>query len=237
MKGTKITASAIAVALTVPATAQAAPLFTVAEQHNPGIVTKPQRFEAIIGYPNQCVKGIICWQYQKGTRSSVANYPESWYLHQNGVRIRDNVFHLFVMNPLSTGWQQHVAQSCFRHCFLDGMGTSSITRTTPRLRWSKTKWVDAAALVVKAVVRSGKEALPNSVGVDVNVLVNAAGRGSTEAYNVNNAKASLSMGHIWVAEKGDCLAKYRAYLRYKGTGDHFACYENGHLPWDTSWLR
>ncbi|HWI68259.1 MAG TPA: hypothetical protein VNS88_07755, partial [Nitrospiraceae bacterium] len=130
-----------------------------------------------------------------------------------------------------------VAQVCFRHCFLDGMGTSSLTRTTPHLRWSNAQWVNAAALVVRAVVRSGKEALPNSVGVDVNVLVNAAGRGSTEAFNVNNAHASLAMGHIWVAEKGDCLAKWHAYQRYNGAGDHFACYEQGHLPWDTGWLR
>lgn len=221
----------------MPATASAAPLFTVAEQHAGLKVPNPQRFEAIIGYPNQCVSGIMCWTYTKGTRSGVSTYPESWYLHSGKTRIKDSVFHLFVMDPRSAGWQQHVASVCGRLCFLDGMGTSSITRTTPRLTWSKTMWLNSAALVVRAVVRAGKSALPNSVGLGTDVLVSAAGRGSTEAFNTRNAQALLSMGHIWVAEKGGCLDKYHAYLQYRAKNDHFACYEQGHLPWDTSWLR
>ncbi len=52
-----------------------------------------------------------------------------------------------------------------------------------------------------------------------------------------SANQVLGLGRIWVTEIGNCLAKYHAFQRYKGRGDHFACYEQGHLPWDTGWLR
>jgi hypothetical protein len=214
-----------------------ATLFVTAEQHHPGQVTSPKRFEAIFGYPDQCVSGIVCWQYQKGSRSSNAHWPESWYLHVNGVRVKDRTFHLFVMDPRGKGWQQHVASACAQHCFLDGMGTSSISRTTPRISWSAAQWSSAAALVVRAVVNAGKKVLPNSVGMKSTALIAAAGgRGSTESYGTASAKQVLGLGKIWVTEIGNCLAKYHAFLHYKGRGDHFACYMPGHLPWDTSWL-
>ncbi len=217
--------------------ASAASLFTVAEQHNPGTVTEPSRFSAIIGYPAQCVVGIRCWTYTKATRSSVSTYPESWYLHQDGGRVVDRVFHLYVMDPRSAGWQQEVASSCGHRCFLDGLGVASLSRTLPRLRWTAARWTSRAALVVAAVRAAGKRVLPNSVGTQGAALITAAGgRGSTESFSPLNAKQSLTQGHIWVAEQGNCLAKYTAYLKYRGTGDHFACYEAGMLPWDTGWL-
>lgn len=218
--------------------ATAPPLFTVAEQHAGLQVANPSRFEAIIGQPNQCVAGISCWTYTKGTRSGRSTWPESWYLHVNGVRVRDNVFHLYVMDPRSTGWQQQVASACPQQCFLDGMGTSSLNRDTPNVAWTKAQWIMAVAGVVRAVVASGKQALPNSVGLaaDGQPLVTAAGRGSTEAFNVRNAQSLLGMGSIWVSEISDCVAKYAAYQQYRGATDHFACYERGSLPWDTSWL-
>ncbi len=152
--------------LTVVADARAAKLFTVAEQHG-GQVSNPSRFTAIIGYPNQCVAGIRCWQYQKGTRSGNAHWPESWYLHQGGVRVKDHVFHLYVMDPRS-GWAQHVARVCAQRCFLDGMGTSSIGRTTPRLKWTRAQWASRAALVVRAggEARPGEQRRPRIHRVD-----------------------------------------------------------------------
>ncbi len=223
--------------LTVVADARAAKLFTVAEQHT-GRVSNPQRFTAIIGYPSQCVAGIRCWQYQKGTRSGNAHWPESWYLHQGGQRVMDHVFHLYVMDPRSPGWDSHVASVCAQRCFLDGMGTSSIGRTTPRLSWSRAQWASSAALVVRAVRAAGKRVMANSIGLQSTALITAAGgRGSTESYDVASARQVLGLGRIWVTEIGNCLAKYHAFQRYKGRGDHFACYEQGHLPWDTGWLR
>lgn len=231
----------LGVMLVVVSKSDAATLFTVAEQRAQLQVTKPQRFEAIIGFPNQCVSGITCWTYTKGTRSPIGTFPESWYAHQNGVRVKDSAYGTFVMDTRSTGWQQHVASTCGQRCFIDGMGTPAVARTKPRLQWTPTQWVTRAALVVKAVVKAGKMALPNSVGsshAEGDALIAAAnGRGSTEDFNTSNAQSTLSRGRIWVAEIGSCLDKYHVYLKYRGTSDHFACYEKGHLPWDTSWLR
>jgi hypothetical protein len=199
---------------------------------------EPASVWAIIGFPKQCVRGIPAGSTRRAPAQRQRALPESWYLHQDGRRIKDHVYHLFVMDPRSRGWQQHVAQKCARLCFLDGMGTSSVGRTTPHLRWTTAQWVSRAALVVRAVARTGKHVLPNSVGVGVWQLIAAAGgQGSTEAFNTRNAHASLAAGRIWVAEIGGCFAKYHAFLHWRGRGDHFACYEHGHLPWDTGWLR
>jgi len=221
------------------ASAHAATLFVVAEQAPHRQVPNPHQFNAIIGYPDQCVTGIRCWTYTKGTRSPVGSYPESWYLHWDGVRVKDKVYHLYVMDPRSRGWRRHVATVCGQRCFLDGMGGSSLDRNTPYVPWTETRWDKYTARIVLAVVARGKRALPNSVGPDPvagQQLVDAAGRGSTEAFNTTNAQAYLSMGRMWVAERGGCLDKYNAYLTYRGRGDHFSCYEQGTRPWDTSWL-
>ncbi len=215
-----------------------AALYTTASQAAGRSVDDPSRFKAIIGYAGQCVTGIRCWVYTKGSRSSVATYPESWYLHVDGVRVMDRVFHLYVMDPRNPGWQQHIAQTCTHRCYLDGMGTSSLGRTVPHLAWSRAEWAAGAALVVQAVRAAGKRVMPNSVGAQSLVLVTAAGgRASTENFTVATAQTTLGWGHIWVTEIGNCLAKYHAFLQYRGRGDHFACYEAGMLPWDTGWLR
>ena len=238
----KTTASIVAVAgaLTVSATANAATLYTVAEQHAGLRVSNPQRFNAIIGFPNQCVAGIICWTYTKGSRTRVATYPETWYLHVNGRRVRDTTFNQYVMDPRSTGWQHQVAKVCGQRCFLDGLGPASLGRTSPVIPWTPIQWTTRAALVVQAVIRAGKQAMPNSVSRDPVLaapLVKAGqGRASSEGYTAPLAKTILNMGHIWIAEVGGCPKKYAYFLKYEGRGDHFSCYEHGHLPWDTSWL-
>ncbi len=211
--------------------------YTVAEQASGQQVSDPARFSAIIGYPDQCVAGISCWTYTKGTRSPVSTYPESWYLHVDGVRVMDKVFHLYVMDPRSAGWQQQVASVCSQQCFLDGMGASALGRDDPVVPWTRIEWVKATALVAKAVVAFGKLVMPNSIEPDVGqVLVNAAHRGSTESFTPATAQKLLSMGRIWVSEQGNCLAKYDAFLKYSDRHDHFSCYELGTLPWDTSWM-
>lgn len=225
----------------VPAAVASPVLYTAAHQHSGGRVSDPQRFEAIVGYPDQCVVGVACWTYVKGSRSGRSDWPESWYAHQDGRRVVDSTFGLFVMDPRSAGWQRVVASSCRARCFIDGLGTSSLSRTRPHLEWSQTQWVSRAALVVRAVVHAGKLALPNSVGstkAQGDALIAAAGGvGSTEGFNVADARGALSRGRIWVQERGDCLDKYHAYLKYRQAHDHFACYLVGHLPWDTGWLR
>jgi hypothetical protein len=216
-------------------------LYVAAHQAAGRQVQKPGRFSAVVGYSYQCVAGEPCWVYVKGSRSANPNLPASWYLRVGGRRVKDSVFNLFVMDPRSLGWRRSVAAACPHRCFVDGLGTPSLRRTRPRLGWSKSVWISRAALVVKTVVASGDLVLPNSVGVTrsegLPLIRAAGGRGSSESFGPRVARRALGRGHIWVQEKGDCLAKYRAYLRYRGAGDHFACYRAGHLPWDTGWLR
>ncbi len=232
-------------ALAVPASASATGIATMklyvsAHQAGDVPVPRPHRFQAIIGYTDQCVPTIPCWQYSKGTRSNVKTWPEKWYVHQDGHRIHDRTWpNLFVMNPGNAGWRKHVASVCARHCFLDGLGTSAVSRTKPRLQWTIKRWVTAVAGEVSYIRSStGKRVLPNSVGYDsrTSAIIRAAGgRGSSEAFNVTSAKRVLGMGRMWVTEIGDCRDKARAFLKYKRRGDHFACYLPGKKPWNTSW--
>lgn len=199
-------------------------------------VPDPQRFEAIIGYPGQCVSGIPCWQYTKGTRSPVGSYPEAWYLHANGQRVRDKTYHFYVMNPLS-GWAQHVASVCARQCFLDGMGAAGLGRMQPRPPLTAARWEQMVVAIVHAVRAEGKQALPNSVGViGGRQLLQAAGQGSTESFTASSARALLSLGRVWVTERGQCAAKYAAFGRYRGPGDRFGCYQPPAPPWSLAWL-
>lgn len=228
----------IAAALLVvwPATAQA---FVVTAEYAgaKARVPNPHQFEAIIGYPGQCASGVPCWQYTKGTRSQVATYPESWYLHVAGRRVRDRIWHFYVMDPASAGWRQHVAAACAHLCFIDGMGSSSLARMVPRPAVSSTAWVASLALIVRAVRAAGKQAMPNSVGLDERALVAVAGQASSEGFTPGNAAAVLAMGHIWVTERGGCAAKYAAFKRYAGAGDHFGCFDPPARPWDLGWVR
>jgi hypothetical protein len=181
-----------------------------------------------IGYPNRY------WTYTKATRSYVSTYPEDWYVHQNGERVRDTTFHAFVMNPAERGWQKVVANNCPHYCYLDGMGTVSMDRTSPHMQWTNTRWVDATASLVSYVVATGHRAMPNSIGYipsEAKPMLDAAGRGSTEAFSLQRREV-VTLGRVWVTEKGDCGIKLAAYLLVKGRGDHFACYERGTLPWN-----
>lgn len=239
----KTTASIAAVvgALTVSATAAHAdtyvPLFTQIHQHSGSqpSLTQAANFGTIIGLANQNIGyPERYWTYVKGTRSSVSTFPESWYVHVNGVRAKDYVYNLFVMNPNSAGWQQHVADICPHYCYLDGMGISSLARTRPRMAWTNTQWVKAAASEVRHVVSTGDRALPNSISNVPKLarpFLDAAGQGSTELFTGLKTRAIIKAGRIWVSEKDRCGKKLAAYLLVKGRGDHFACYDSGSLPW------
>jgi hypothetical protein len=236
----------LAAMLIVVARAQASgiatmPVYVNAHQAGDRPVPRPGRFVAIVGYPDQCVRGIPCWKYTKGTRSPVSTYPESWYLHgASGARIHDKTWpRLFVMDPSNPGWRDTVAAACHRHCFLDGAGTSSFTRvSTPLVGWTLKGYIKAVAGEIRVIRAAGKAVLPNSIGFDARgypLVVAAGGRGSTEAYTVSNARQVLHEGRIWVAERGSCRKKARAFLRFTDGNDHFACYLAGTLPWNTSW--
>jgi hypothetical protein len=220
--------------------ARANPLYTVASQHAFGQVDDPSRFGAIVGYPGQCVASVRCWVYEKGTRSPVASYPEAWYLHVDGVRVMDRVFGFYVMDPRNVGWQHQVATTCPAYCFLDGVGTSSLSRDVPRLPWRPSRWVRAVAGLVASVRASGDHVLPNSLSGDPALsqpVLDAAGRASTEMFTPANARSVLASGRVWVSEHGSCLAKFAVFQAYRGRGDHFSCYEAGGLPWDLGWLK
>jgi hypothetical protein len=223
----------------IAAHAQTPPTYVAAHQKAGRQVPDPQDFNAIVGYADQCVTGVPCWTYTKGSRTADGSLPERWYLHVNGRRVKDSMFNLYVMNPSRVGWRKHVAAACPARCFIDGIGPSSLNRDRPRIRWTVAEWMRATAGLVKSVVATGKHVLPNSIGNTVaqgKGIVAAAGRGSTEGFTASDAKAVLGLGRIWVQEKGACLAKWHAFLRYRSRNDHFACYLNGDLPWDRSWM-
>lgn len=227
-------------AVSAAAHASAPPTYVAAHQKAGRQVPDPQDFNAIVGYADQCVAGVPCWSYVKGSRTADGSLPETWYLHVNGRRVMDSTFGLYVMNPNATGWRRHVAALCPDRCFIDGLGPSSLNRDVPRINWTVGKWMRATAGLVKSVVSTGKRVLPNSVGntpAQARGIVAAAGRGSTEGFNTADAKAILEVGRIWVQEIGACPAKYAAFLKYRSPRDHFACYLRGDLPWDRSWMR
>jgi hypothetical protein len=83
--------------------------------------------------------------YTKGTRSNVATYPSSWYLHTaGGARIHDRArSRYFIMNPASSGWRHQVARNCRpapNLCFLDAMGDDGYTRMSARPSVSLSWW-------------------------------------------------------------------------------------------------
>lgn len=214
----------------------ASPFYVAAHQSGKRTVADPQRFTAIVGYPNQQVAGIPFWRYVKGSRSARADLPERWYAHVAGVRVRDKTFGYYVMNPSSAGWRRYVARRCAPRCFLDGLGPRSVGRTTPRLPLTQREWVTRAAGLV-AFVRRHALVLPNSVGPywSARLFVAASGgRGSTETFDPAHTRM-LATGRIWVQELGDCSAKWAAFKRATQGDDHFACHERGHLAWDLGW--
>ncbi len=84
--------------------------------------------------------------YTKGTRSNVATYPESWYMHTaGGARIHDRALHsYFVMNPGSLGWRQQVVRNCSgapQWCFVDAMGIDGYQRMSAKPTVSESWWV------------------------------------------------------------------------------------------------
>lgn len=181
------------------------------------------------------------WSYAKGTRTADAGLPESWYMHVAGARVHDKVYtRLFVVNPLSLGWRDHVASQCAKRCFLDGLGDAARHRTVPSIvpYWSAAEWRKAVAGELASIVRWGGTVLPNSsFGVAATrAYSQAAGRTSTEGFNGLNYVPVLEAGRVWVVgkthEQGGCGRLLAAYLIGRGAGDHFSCFNLSDEPWD-----
>lgn len=171
------------------------------------------------------------WSYEKATRSPKATWPASWYLTQGGVRVRDSRYGSFVMNPYSAGWQRHVANTCPGRCFLDGAGTAAITRTTPRLGWSKAKWVAGIVSEIHTVTATDDRVAPNSVSLDSLAELAAAGRASTEAYRGLATNRLVTAGRVWVIiHSSQCGYRLASFLIARGKGDLFACLPLGGDP-------
>jgi hypothetical protein len=181
------------------------------------------------------------WDYAKGTRTNEASLPESWYIHVDGGRVRDKAHtRLFVMNPLSLGWRDHVAPQCALRCYLDGLGDAARKRTVPSItsQWSGAEWREAVAAELAFIVKWGGTVLPNSsFGVlATREYSQAAGRTSTEGFSGLQDVPILKAGHVWVFGKTTqprgCRRLLAAYLIGKGRGDHFSCFNLSQEPWD-----
>ncbi len=173
------------------------------------------------------------WRYIKSSRSLISTWPEKWYVHQNGGRVHDKVYtHYFVMNPNSRGWQKQVAKNCPRRCFLDGAGVSAISRTSPRLQWTQTRWVSAMVSEIKAVRATGDKVIPNSVGMNSLAEMDAAGRASTEGFYGLKSLPILTHGKTWVITHAGARCGYilASFLIGRGKGDFFACLPQGGDP-------
>jgi len=170
------------------------------------------------------------WQYVKASRSPKSNWPEKWYLHQNGVRIKDFVYHMWVMNPNSLGWQKQVAATCLGKCFLDGAGDVGLGRTTPKLQWTTDQWVAAMIREIDYVRSTGDKVIPNSVGVHSLAEIDAAGRGSTEQFHGIKHLNILTYGRVWVVAYDHCAYQLASFLIGRGRGDYFECTAVGADP-------
>ena len=195
------------------------------------------QFKALSGWAKQgktIPKTVRFWQYVKGTRSYDKNFPESWYIHQDGVRVRDKVWHSYVMDPSNPGWQSYVAAHCAKYCYLDGVGSSAISRTVPRLQWSKTQWVDAITNELQAIVASGKHVMPNSTSADTLKYFTVTPIASTEAWKglAPDGWKLMAAGRVWVVAKGsDCGWKLAEFLVEKSKGDLFSCHAENTPAW------
>lgn len=188
-------------------------------------------FVAASGLARQRVGSIPWWTYVKGSRSGNGSYPESWYVHQDGVRVRDSKFGFFVMDPANLGWDAVVAKACGARCFVDGIGATSLGRTTPRLRMSDSRWVTAVGVELRYLVGHGHKVLPNSVSTPSVSYLRIAGQGSTESFRGLSSLALLAAGNVWVVAKRDCGYMLAAFLIGRDSGDVFACSEPGTAPW------
>jgi hypothetical protein len=188
-------------------------------------------FSRISGWPGQSA-GPHYYTYVKASRDYSADWPESWYIHQDGARVRDLVYGSFVMDPRSPGWVAHVISECPSLCYLDGAGPSSVTRTTPRLLWTIPEWNTAMEGELQQIVDAGIRVVPNSVRPDSLGYLAITGIGSTEAFDSGlNRLGLVTAGRVWVYETGDCGAKLAAYLLARGRGDLFSCHDRGTPVW------
>jgi hypothetical protein len=223
----------LAVALPAQAHAAVTPLWFAGQLHAGAVPTRADvaPFTAASGVAQQNIGGIPFWLYVKGSRTSHATYPESWYVHQNGVRVRDAFYHTFVMNPASAGWDAVVLRECAPRCFLDGVGASAVTRTRPLLNWPVSRWAGAVVAELRYLESHGARVIPNSVSDQTAAYLRVTGVASTEHFFGLDHLDVIRLGHVWVVEKHRCGWFLAAFLMARGRGDRFACSEPGTMPW------
>lgn len=222
--------------LALPATSHASvtPLWLTAQLQSRQTPTPAQagQFTVASGWRWQQTTGPRWYTYVKGSRSYDRHYPEAWYLHQDGARVRDKRFGSFVMDPRNHGWQQTVLAACPRRCFLDGLGTTSLDRTQPHLQWTDAQWVAAVDQELRYLVSHDTRVIPNSIGAHSAAdYLAITGRASTEAFNGPDDIGLLRAGKVWVVAKRNCGWMLAAFLMGRGRGDRFSCYEPGTAPW------
>lgn len=146
--------------------------------------------------------------YTKGTRSNIATYPSSWYLHTaGGARIRDRVrSRYFIMNPASSGWRHQVVKNCRPApdlCFLDAMGDDGYTRMSARPTVSLSWWRSQTTALANYV-----EGASRRYHVIANNLITVAHprfRVAYEMFGRTPAARSLAVLH---RTKCFCFAKF-----------------------------
>jgi hypothetical protein len=137
--------------------------------------------------------------YVNGTFSSStssAQYPDSYYARdRNGNKVKANGFGTYLMNPLSDGWRQEVANLCntriaasgYDGCFLDVMGTSGVNPTSvsslpvdPRtgVAWTYKNWLDATTAEAEQVrtALAPRPVIGNGLGFGTSYFDNTAPR-------------------------------------------------------------
>lgn len=190
-------------------------------------------FTRVTGWPGQA-SGPAFYTYVKGSRSYEAGHPEAWYIHQDGRRVRDGTFHSYVMDPSNPGWQAYTARACPQRCYLDGLGTTSLSRTVPHLRWTKQRWIAAVVSELRALRARGIDAAPNSIGLQsAGAYLAETRQASSEAWVAGDRETwpIIGQGRVWVdAHTGRCGQKLAAFLMLRGRGDLFHCAAKGDPP-------
>jgi hypothetical protein len=170
--------------------------------------------------------------YTKGTRSSVATYPESWYLHTaGGARIHDRALKsYFVMNPSSSGWRQQVVQNCAgapQWCFVDAMGTDGYQRMSAKPSVSESWWISETTAEANYVenASSGWSVMANNLitannpifGVGFEMFARVSATKSLQVLEHTRCYCFAKLGTESGARYGFTL-----FLSGAGPGDHIS---------------
>lgn len=177
--------------------------------------------------------------YFKLTRTSRADLPEHAYSHgQDGRRLMDSVHHgLYVGDPASSAWQQHVIALCHEAvagldsdtCFGDGVGLSSYYRMTGRpytddgRRIRRSAWVDRIVAMLRAFP-SSLRVVANTAGWESQTVADAAWARSVEGTPDTPERYRQTMlgSRAWLVAYQDANARLARFMLWAGPEDRFA---------------